>query len=504
MAIDSKRIAKNTVFLFFRFSLILGVTFYVSRVLLDRLGVDEYGLYNVVFSIIGMLSFINGTLSTSTSRFITFELGRGDEQSLRTVFSTALFSHIVLAGIILFVAETLGLWYVYNILVVPPERFSAALIVYQISIIITLISIIQVPFTAAIMAHEHMKAYAYIGIFDAFARFAAAYAITFCSSDKLILYAILLCVSNFIVMSLNVIYSKKHFKEIRFNLHFDTKILKSSLKFSGWNILAKLSNTITIQGVIVLFNLFFAPVLVAAQAIGNQISNGLSQFVTNVRAAVNPQVIKLYADGSKKESERLTLISSEFVFYLLMLVGFPCIMVMPKLLEIWLVEVPEYTVIFARFLVFQLILENFNNAFYTPLLAANKISLNSILEGAICFLQFAILYVLFKYGVGPIWARYIGVIIVCIFSFLEKPLLLWHCVGFDIVNMYHTIGRCIGVMLVAMGLNYLLFILIPCDTIYHSIFLCMASAVAVLLCSIIFMDKTVRKHILSIILIKKR
>lgn len=503
MAIDSKRIAKNTVFLFFRFSLILGVTFYVSRVLLDRLGVNEYGLYNVVFSIIGMLSFINGTLSTSTSRFITVELGRGDEKSLYTIFSTALFSHIVLAGIILVIAETLGLWYIYNVLVVPPERFSAVLIVYQISIIATLISIIQVPFTAEIMAHEHMQAYAYVGIFDAFARFAAAYAITFCSSDKLIVYAILLCLANFIVLSLNVIYSKTHFKEVKLNLHFDSKILKSTLKFSGWNILANLSNTIIIQGVIVLFNLFFSPALVAAQAIGNQISNGLSQFVANVRTAVNPQVIKLYADGSEKESERLTIISAEFVFYLLMLVGFPCILVMPKLLELWLVEVPDYTVIFARFLVFQLILENFNNAFYTPLLAANKISLNSILECAICILQFAILYVLFKCGVGPIWARYIGVVIVCVFSFIEKPLLLWRCVGFDIVDLYHTIGRCLAVMLAAIGLNYLLFILIPCDTISHSIFLCATSAVAVLLCSFMFMGKTVRNHILSIILHKK-
>lgn len=503
MPIDSKKIAKNTLFLYFRFLLILGVTFYVSRVLLNKLGVEDYGLYNVVFSIIGIVSFINTTLASSTSRFITFELGRNDDEKLTTTFSTAFFSHIVLASIILVLAETVGLWYVHNKLVVPPDRFLAARIVYQISVLTTVLTIIRVPFMSAIMAHEKMQAYAYIGIYDALARFGAAYAISFCHSDKMVFYAIMLFIAQTTVSLLYVLYSRTHFIEARFSLRFDKTILKNILKFSGWNILANLSNTLSIQGVILLFNLFFSPVIVAAQAIGNQISNAITQLVQNVRAAVNPQVIKLYADGSSKASEKLTLVSAEFVFYLLMTVGFPIILSMPVLLELWLKEVPDYTVIFARFLVFQLMLENFNNAFYYPMLASNNISLNSILEGIICLVQFLLLYLLFKTGLGPLWARYLGLIMVCLLSFVEKPFILWKFVGYDIRKLYGTVLRCMIVLAIVIILNTGVYFLLPHETILQNLAMALLSALSVILTCSLFVPKEYKQKLVQIV-VKKR
>lgn len=485
MAIDSARIAKNTFFLFIRYLFILGITFYVSRVLLDKLGVDDFGLYNAVYGIIGIVSFINGTLSTSTSRFITFELGRGDELTLRGTFSTSLFAHIILSGIIAFLALTVGLWYVYNVLVVPDGRFTTALVIYLFSIVATIISIIQVPFTASIMAHERMNAYAYIGIFDAIARLLAAYSITVCSSDKLITYCLALLCANLLVFVLYVSYSKHHFREINFRFSYDKTTLIEMLKFSGWNVLANFSNTIIIQGVILLYNVFFAPVVVAAQAIGNQISNGIAMLVQNVRSAVTPQITKLFAEGSEKMSEKLTLVSAEYIFYLLMLVGFPCILVMPTLLGLWLKEVPDYTVIFARFLVFQLLLENFNNAYYTPLLAANKISINSILEAIVCVVQFAVLYFLFSSGYGPIWARYAGVVIVVFFSFVEKPLLLWKYLNYDFKSIAGSLLRCIIALLIAMVLNFFIYRLMPQSNLLDSFYVIVLSALSVVITSTI-------------------
>lgn len=485
MAIDSARIAKNTSYLFIRFLFILGITFYVSRVLLDKLGVDDFGLYNTVYGIIGIISFISGTLSTSTSRFITFELGRGDELTLRRTFSTSLFAHIILSGIIAFLALTVGLWYVYNVLVVPEGRFTTALVIYLISIVATIVSIIQVPFTASIMAHERMNAYAYIGIFDAIARLLAAYSITVCSYDKLIIYCLALLCANLLVFLLYVSYSKHHFHEVNFRLSYDKTTLINILKFSGWNVLANFSNTIIIQGVILLFNIFFAPVVVAAQAIGSQISTGISRLVQNVRSAVTPQITKLFAEGSEKMSEKLTLVSAEYIFYLLMLVGFPCILIMPTLLGLWLKEVPDYTVIFARFLVFQLLLENFNNAYYTPLLAANKISINSILEVVICIVQFVVLYFLFSSGYGPIWARYLGVVIVVLFSFIEKPFLLWKYLNYELKTMVWSLLRCVMALLIVMLLNYLIYRLMPQSNLLDSFYVIVLSAISVVIASAI-------------------
>ena len=502
MAIDSRIIAKNTIFLYIRFLLILVVTFYVSRVLLSKLGVEDYGLYNVVFSIIGVISFINTTLSSSTSRFITYELGKNEEDKLKITFSTAFYAHLLLALIILVLAETIGLWYVNNKLIVSPDRFFAASVVYQTSVIITIVSIFRVPYMSSIIAHERMNAYAYIGIIDALVRFGAAYAITFFNGDKLVFYSIMLLLSQVLVSLLYIVYSRIHFIEARFSIVHDNNILVNILKFSGWSILANMSNTLSVQGVILLFNLFFSPVVVAAQAIGNQISNALAQLVQNVKTAVNPQIIKLYADGSYKDSEKLTILSSEYVFYLLMIAGFPMILVMPVLLDLWLVEVPDYSVVFARFLVFQLILGNFNDSYYYPLLAANKICLNSILEGVACIFQFVLLYVLFKVGLGPMWARYVGLIIVCLFSFLEKPLILWKSVGYDIKMLYRTILKCVMVMLLAILVNAAIYFVLPHESISHNLILCVLSVILTTASCFVFIPKNYKNKLLHL-MVKK-
>lgn len=502
MAIDSRRIAKNTIFLYVRLIFVMGVQLFSSRVILDKLGAEDYGLYYVVFSVIGLLSFLNGTLSSGTSRFITFELGKGNKERLRTTFSTTLISHILLAGLILIVGETVGLWYAHNVMVVPDGRMHAAMIVFQISIISTMISILQVPFTSEIMAHEEMSVYAYLGIYEACAKLAVTFLIIRTTFDKLIFFSVLQCMVVVSVFCFYVWYTKKRFDEVSFRILFDKDIFKSILKFSGWNILATLSNTLMTQGIIMLFNLFFAPVVVAAQAISNQISTALMQFVNNVRQAVNPQVIKLYADKQYSESQRLTYKSAEYVFYLLLLLGVPCVMIMPALLDLWLVDVPEYAVAFAQLIIVQDILGNFSAAFYTPMLAANQLTKNSIASVFLCLLQFVLLWILFAFGCGPLWARYLALLSCVIFSFVVKPYILWKDVNYNLNDIYRCIWKCMKVMLVVIFICVVIYIYIPQTTILNSIIVASLSMMVVLISAYLFMDREMKKKTMQYVLAK--
>lgn len=497
MAIDSKRIAKNTIFLYARLILVFAVTLYTSRVVLDKLGVEDYGLYNVVISVIGLLSFLNGTLSAGTSRFITFELGKKNDENLKKTFGTALFTHIVLAGIVVLLGETLGLWYFFDIMVCPPERLGAAFWVYQFSIVTAALSILQVPYTAEIMAHEEMNIYAYIGIYEAVAKLLIVYLLTIAPWDKLVVYGFLMTIIPITVFCIYAFYSHKLFAEVKFRPSYDKSIFQAILKFSGWNIIANISNMLMRQGVIMLLNAFFAPVVVAAQAVTSQVSNALMQFVENVRQAVNPQVIKLYADKKYDESKQLTFISAEYVFDLLLLMGVPLILIMPNLLNVWLVEVPQYTVEFIRLILIQDILGNFSAAFYTPMVAANKIQKNSIAAAFLCVAQFGMLYLLFKLGFSPIWTRYIGILFCCIWSFVVKPYILWKDVDYHWGEMSVCVLRCVRNALIVSALSYAVYLFIPQTNFGYSILVAGLSAMTVVLTTYIFMPQSLKHKIIS-------
>lgn len=497
MAIDSKRIAKNTIFLYARLILVFVVTLFTSRIVLDKLGVNDYGLYNVVISIIGLVSFLNGTLSSGTSRFITFELGKGNIEKLKQTFGTALSSHLMLAVVIVVLGETIGLWYFYNIMVCPTDRIDAALIVYQLSVFATALSIVQVPFTAEIMAHERMNVYAYIGIFEAVSKLGVAYLLSVSSFDNLALYGILMTIIQIAIFLFNSIYSVRSFVEVNFVPTYDKIIFRSILKFSGWNILANISNMLMKQGVIMLLNAFFTPVVVAAQAITTQVSNAMMQFVDNVRQAVNPQVIKLYADKQYEESKRLTFLSAEYIFDLLLLMGVPLILIIPNLLNIWLVEVPQYTIEFIRLIIIQDILGNFSAAFYTPMVAANKIQKNSIASAFLCIAQFGTLYLLFKMGLNPIWTRIIGILFCCIWSFVIKPYILWKDIDYQLGEMTICVLRCIRNTIIISLLSYAFYLFIPQTNFGYSLLVALLSAMTVVLTTYIFMPQSLGQKIIN-------
>lgn len=500
MDIDSKKIAKNTLYLYLRFLLILVVNLYSSRVVLEELGVTDFGIYNVVYSVIGFISFLSGSLSGSTSRFLTYELGAANENKLKRTFNTTWVAHVILALLIIFIAETLGLWYVLNILVLPSDLFVEALIIYQISIITTVLSILQIPFTAAIIAHESMSAYAWIGIFEAATKLMVAVLLTLSYfTNKLMSYSIMFMLVCTIVCVLYIIYAKVMFKEVSFKFKHDSSILKAILKFSGWGILANLCNVININGIVLLYNLFFSPVVVAAQTIANQVANGLSQLTYNVRAAVNPQIIKLYADNNYEKSQRLTISSTELLFYISMITCLPCIAVTPFLLNIWLKEVPDYTILFTRLMLFQAIIDTFNASYYAPMLAANKVAKNSIIGIVISIVQFLTIFMIFKIGGGPIWARYIGLVVVFIASWIIKPYLLCTEIHYPVKIVINSLFKCFKKLIVISCIVYMLYLIIPQDNTLNNIILFGSTFVVTGIVVLILMSSGQKAYLINLI-----
>lgn len=498
---DNKRIAKNTGFLYIRMFVIMTVQLYTSRVILDKLGADDYGLYNVVGGVVGMLGFLTGTLSVGTSRFITYELGTGNVPKLRSTFVTSFFTHLALSCIIVLLLETLGLWFFYNHLIIPEERIGIAFWVYQISILTTVVAITQVPYSSAIMAHEKMDIYAYLSIFEAFAKLIVVYLLAISPFDKMLVYAILIAIVQITLAMFYRFYCIKKFPECKLNLSFDCSIFRMLMGFSGWNITANMAEVLKLQGVIVLINMFFQPAIVAAQAIGNQITNAMMQFINNIRTAVNPQIIKLYAAGDYESSKRLTLKSSVYVYDLLLMIGLPFIMLMEPILNLWLKEVPPYTVIFAQCMVASQIIGNFSAAFYIPMTAANKIKKNSIAAVIFSFTNFILLYFILKFGGSVMWIQYIYIFNSAIWSYIVKPYILYKDVNYNIQEMAKCIFVTFKVSILSIAICLPVRLILE-DSFVNCILILLTTVSTVVLASFIFMYKDDRKKCIAFVIRK--
>ena len=496
---NNKRIAKNTMFLYFRMILIMGVTLYTSRVILDKLGIEDYGLYQVVGGVVGMLSFLNGTLSTGTSRFLTFELGTGNTEKLKRTFSTAFYVHVILAIIVIVLMETGGLWFLYNKLVIPPDRLDACFWAFQLSLFTTFIAITQVPYTATIMAHERMGIYAYISIFEALAKLGVCYLLSITSIDRLVFYAILIAIVQLLVAAFYRIYSIRKFSETSLLRVFDRNILKSMMSFSGWNVLANISNMLGQQGTLVLINMFFAPVVVTAQAVAGQVSGAMMQFVNNFRTAINPQVIKLYAAGDREGSKRLTLQTTVFCFDLVLLLGLPAIFIMNTIMHVWLVEVPDYAVVFTQWIIIRQIVGTFSASFYTPMMAANKMKTNSMAAVYLGIGEFFLLYFFLKLGFGPIWIQYLGFAITTVgFSLFVKPWVLIREIDYSLKEIIQCYLTCLKTLVLALLISAIPVYYLS-ESIPHALVKICVSGIAVCLSSYLFMDRSTKDKLKSLI-----
>ena len=449
---SNKIIVKNTILLYIRMVITMSVSLYTSRVVLAKLGLEDYGIYQVVGGIVGMLSFLNGALSTGSARFLTYALGQNDQEKLSKTFSTTLSIHIVLAIIVVILAETIGLWFFYHELEIPKERLFAASVAYHLSILTSLIAITQVPYSAVIVAHERFNIYAYMSIVDVILKLAVAYLLTISRWDRLIFYSFMLCCIQVGLAFFYRFYCIKNFDESRYKFVYDKCILKDIAAFSGWSLFSNLSIALNAQGTTIITNMFFSPAVVAARAIALQINMAAMQLIGNFRTAVDPQIVKRYASGDGTGSRELLLESTKYSFFLMYIIAFPIILLAEPLLQIWLGQVPEYSVIFLQLVVIESLFSIFDSSLYTALYAKGRLKENALISPFIGLIRFVVVYFLFKNGFSPVALSWAGIVSYAILGLLIKPVLVHKLVNYSLKELRRLYVSCFWVVLVSVPL----------------------------------------------------
>lgn len=429
------------------------------------LGVTDYGIYETVGGIVGVISFLSSALAAGSTRFLAFELGVGDMDRMRRNFSSILIIHFALALFVVLIAETVGLWFVYNKLTIAPEKIDAAVFAYHLSIITAMVNITQLPYTASIMSHEKMNIYAYLSILEVSLKLIIVYMLTIWDWDRLKLYALLLFIVQTVIALIYRLYCARNYEETKLRLIFDRAIMRSVLGYSFWNLFTNITLALKNQGAIVLISMFFSPSIVAARAIANKVNMVANQFADNFRTASNPQIIKRYATGDTEGSKNLTISTSKYSFFLMLVLGLPMIFVAEPLLWGWLGQVPDYSVIFLQLAIATSIVNSMNNSFYTALCAVGKLRLNSIWCSLVSVLTIPIAYVLFKLGYSPVSLAIAILINDMIISIVVKPFVLIHDAKFTLADLLKVFVPCTIVLLLSVPIPLVMYIFR--DTIFE-------------------------------------
>ena len=403
---NNKRIAKNTLLLYVRMLFGMLVSLFTSRVILQTLGVEDYGVYNVVGGVITMFTFLNSAMSSATSRYITFEIGKGNMEQLKKVFSTALQIHAAIALLIVTLGETVGLWFLMNELVIPDGRMEAAMWVYQCSIVTAVVTIMSVPYNADIIAHEKMSAFAYISVLEILLKLAIVYLLVVLPFDKLKVYAVLVLMVGILVRYIYTRYCHKHFEESHYIHRIDKSLLKEMSSFAGWSFWGNLAGILYTQGLNMMLNIFFGPVVNAARGIATQIQSVVTQFVTNFQMALNPQITKTYASGELAKMHSLMFRSARFSFMLLFFLSLPIMIETDYILTLWLGVVPENTAIFARIIIAISLIYTTANPCVIANQATGKVKVYQAVVGGLLLLILPISYIVLKLG-APAYSVFI-------------------------------------------------------------------------------------------------
>lgn len=439
----NKRIAKNTGILYIRMILILVINLYTSRVVLQVLGVEDFGIYNVVGGVVMLLSFLNAALSNGSSRFITYEMGN-KQGNVKAIFQSSFVAHVILAVIIVIAAETIGLWFVYNKLIIPPERLSSAVLAYHCSVLTSVVTITQVPYTALIISHERMGIYAYFSIVEAVLKLSVVFLLYRSPFDKLMYYAILLCIVQIGIALCYRIYCIRHYNEASLNrITIDYKKIKEIVAFSSWSLFGNAAHALNGQGLTIVTNMFFNPTVVAARALSIQVNTAVMHLIQNLGTAANPQIVKLYSAGDTKKSQSLMLNITRYSFLMMLLVSVPFICACKEVLGIWLVEVPDYTIIFVQLILIQSLFFTFDSCFYIGLYACGRVKENALISPTLYIIQFFVIYFLFSWGYSPVALSVVGIITCAIAGVIVKPVLLHVIAGYSIKDVYMHISRCV-------------------------------------------------------------
>ncbi len=398
---DNKRVAKNTLVLYFRMLFMMLIGLYTSRINLQSLGVEDFGIYNVVGGIVVMFSIINGSITASISRFLTFEIGTGNMEKLKKVFSTSVTIQIGISLLILLLAETIGLWFLNHKMVIPDSRMPAANWVYQFSIITFILNLISMPYNACIVAHEKMSAFAWITIYDAIAKLLIAWLTFIAPMDKLIFFSGFIVLIAFTQRMIYTSYCLHNFEECHYKFTIDKELLKHMSGFAGWNFIGASSAILRDTGGNIIINLFCGPAVNAARAIANRINTAVLGFANSFMTAINPQITKSYASGEYEKMMGAIYKGAKFSFFLLLLLGLPVIMESEYIIHLWLGQVPEHTVLFVQLTILYAMSESISNPLVTAMLATGKIKNYQIVVGGLQMLNLPISYICLRLGCIP-------------------------------------------------------------------------------------------------------
>lgn len=455
--VNNKRIAKNTLLLYFRMFITMAVGLFTSRVVLNVLGITDYGIYNVVGGVITMASFLNSAMVAATQRFISFELGRGNLKRLNEVFCASVNIHIAIALIAVLLGESIGLWFINTQLNLPENRMVAVNWVYQCSILTFVLTVISVPYNSCIVAHERMSVYAYISIFEVVMKLVVVYALLVSPIDKLVMYAILLMLISVIIRCFYSFYCNRHFAECKYHFVFDKNLYRKMFSFAGWSVLGNMGFTFKDQISNIILNLFFGPAVNAARGIGLHVSSLINTFSTNFAMALNPQITKQYAAGNLEESQKLVYVGARLTFCLLCVISVPVIININYLLKLWLGIVPEYTSAFMILSIITCLLYALSNSVTTAIQATGNIKWFQIGVSIIMLLELPIAYFLLRIGCKPYSVMFPSVLTYFVAVVFRFALLHKMIPSYNVhVYMLDVVLRCMLLFVSSLLLSYLI------------------------------------------------
>ncbi len=427
---NNKRIAKNTFLLYIRTFFVMIISIYTSRIILQALGVEDYGVYTVIGGMVAMFAIVSNTLAASISRFITFEIGSGNRDRLFSVFATSKVVLLVLAGIVLVLTEVIGIWFLKTQMQIPEDRMYAAMWVLQCSIVSFCVNLIAIPYYACIIAHEHMKAYAYFSLLEALLRLGICYLLIISPIDRLILYAILMMLLSVLLRILYNFYCHRHFDESRTTMVFHKSIFKEMFGFAGWSFFTSANSILSNQGCNMLINVYFGVTFNAARGIANQVQHAMTQFVSSFVTAINPQITKSYAAGELDDMYKLVCRGARFSYYLTLIMVIPIFFEAETILNIWLTVVPDKAVVFTRLSLIYILMDGAGYTLYTANLATGNIKKYSIVLSSITFFVFPLSWIFYYYG-ASVETTYIVAIVANLFYHIARLFLTQDNVGLN-------------------------------------------------------------------------
>lgn len=475
------------------------VSLYTVRLILGILGEEDYGIYNVVGGIVLMFSFLSNTLASSSNRYFSFELGRNDQQQLGRVFNISIILYIIVVVIVVLLSESIGLWFLNTKMTIPPQRMYAANWVYQLSILSFCISLLATPHKSMIIANEKMDVYAFVGVLEVVLNLLFVFCLKVVPQiDKLIAYAVLMLLIQFLVNSTYVLYSLKNFKSSRITWYWEPKLAKEIALFSGWNFFGAVSSVVRSQGLNILINVFFNPTINAARGLAYQVSNALNSFSTNFYMAVRPQVTKNYACGRRDETLMLVFRSTKFTFYLMLFLATMVYMFIEPILIFWLKEVPEYTPLFTRIVILTALIDSISLPLMTLAQATGRIALYQSITGTILILNLPISWVLLHFGY-PATVTFIVTFALSIVALVARILILRIIDGFPIIDFLRSSLIPIALTSVAVFLTLHCVKMLYSNPSSTSLLICSVISVliSILIIYIVGLSKTEKEFVVS-------